>query len=43
MFPWAVVFRRIGLVAFLDMFLFVAILAAALAYAWKEGVFDWED
>jgi len=23
------------------MFLFVAILAAALAYAWKEGVFDW--
>ena len=43
MFPWAVVFRRVGLVAFLDMFLFVAILAAALAYAWKEGVFDWED
>jgi NADH-quinone oxidoreductase subunit A len=43
MFPWAVVFRRVGLVAFLDMFLFVAILAAALAYAWKEGVFDWEE
>ena len=43
MFPWAVVFRRVGLIAFLDMFLFVAILAAALAYAWKEGVFEWED
>lgn len=43
MFPWAVVFKRLGLVAFLDMFVFIAILAAAIAYAWKEGAFDWED
>lgn len=43
MFPWAVAFRRIGLVAFLDMFVFFAILAAALAYAWREGALDWED
>jgi len=43
MFPWAVVFRRIGLVAFGDMFVFIAILAAAIAFAWKAGAFDWED
>ena len=43
MFPWAVVFRRLGLVAFLDMFVFIAILAAAIVFAWKEGAFDWED
>ena len=42
MFPWAVVFRRLGLVAFLDMFVFIAILTAAIAFAWKEGAFDWE-
>lgn len=42
MFPWAVVFRRLGLVAFLDMFVFIAILTAAIAYAWKEGAFEWE-
>ena len=42
MFPWAVVFKRLGLVAFLDMFVFIAILAVAIAYAWKEGAFDWE-
>ena len=42
MFPWAVVFKRVGLVAFLDMFVFVAILAAAIVFAWKEGAFDWE-
>lgn len=42
MFPWAVVFKRVGMVAFLDMFVFIMILAAALAFAWKEGAFDWE-
>jgi len=42
MFPWAVVFKREGLVAFFDMFVFIAILVAALVYAWKEKAFDWE-
>ncbi len=42
MFPWAVVFKRLGLVAFLDMFVFIAILVSAIAFAWKEGAFDWE-
>lgn len=42
MFPWAVVFKRFGLVGFLDMFVFIAILTAAIAFAWKEGAFDWE-
>jgi NAD(P)H-quinone oxidoreductase subunit 3 len=42
MFPWAVVYRQVGLVAFFDMFVFVAILASAIFFAWKEGVFDWE-
>ncbi len=42
MFPWAVVYKQVGLVAFFDMFVFVAILASAIFFAWKEGVFDWE-
>ncbi|MDQ6660926.1 MAG: NADH-quinone oxidoreductase subunit A [Chloroflexota bacterium] len=42
MFPWAVVFKKVGLVAFFDMFVFVAILAAAIFFAWKGGAFDWE-
>jgi NADH-quinone oxidoreductase subunit A len=42
MFPWAVVFKRVGLVAFFDMFVFVAILTSAIFFAWKEGAFDWE-
>jgi NADH-quinone oxidoreductase subunit A len=42
MFPWAVVFKKVGLVAFLDMFVFIAILTSAIFFAWKEGAFDWE-
>jgi NADH:ubiquinone oxidoreductase subunit 3 (subunit A) len=42
MYPWAVVFSRIGLEAFLDMFVFIAILLTAIVYAWRIGVFIWE-
>ncbi|HET8851025.1 MAG TPA: NADH-quinone oxidoreductase subunit A [Ktedonobacteraceae bacterium] len=42
MFLWAVVYKQVGLVAFFDMFVFVAILASAIFFAWKKGAFDWE-
>lgn len=31
-----------ALFIFLDLFVFVGILAAAFAYAWKKGVLQWE-
>ena len=37
MYPWAVAFRRVGLTAFGDMLVFVAILGVALAYMWRTG------
>lgn len=40
MFPWAVAYLRVGTVAFWDMFVFAAILAVGLVYAWKRGAFD---
>lgn len=43
MFPWAVAFRQEGLIGLIDMFIFIGILASALAFAWKAGAFDWED
>lgn len=42
MFPWAVAFRRTGLVGLIDMFVFTAILVSAIWFAWKGGAFDWE-
>lgn len=42
MYPWAVVFASIGMEAFGDMFVFIAILSAGIAYAWKMKGLEWE-
>ena len=41
LFPWAVVFRDVGLIALLEVGLFVAILLLGLLYAWKRGALKW--
>jgi len=41
LYPWAVVFRRLGLLAFVEAFIFIVILLTGLAYLWKEGDLDW--
>ncbi len=42
MYPWAVVFADIGMKAFLDMFVFIAILSSGIAYSWGMGGLKWE-
>ena len=42
MYPWATVFADLGLAAFLDMLVFIALLSAGIAYAWSMGGFEWE-
>ena len=37
MYPWAVVFKEVGLVALLDMGVFLAILFLGLLYGWSQG------
>jgi len=40
--PWIVVFRELGMVAYIEMMIFIAILVVGLIYAWKKGVFEWQ-
>ena len=40
LFPWAVKFQKLGF-AFVEMLIFIAILALGLWYAWKEGALEW--
>lgn len=42
MYPWGVVFRDLGVAAFLDMLVFIALLSAGIAYAWGMGGLRWE-
>jgi len=39
--PWAVVFRELGLLAYLEGLVFIAILVVALAYVWSKGDLEW--
>ena len=41
LFPWAVVFGQLGLFAFVEMMIFVAILLVGLAYLWAKGDLEW--
>ncbi len=42
LFPWAVVFQQIGLIAMIEMGLFLLLLVIGFAYVWKKGALEWE-
>ena len=42
MFPWAVVFHKLGLLGLIEMGVFIAILLVGYAYVWKKGALEWE-
>jgi NADH:ubiquinone oxidoreductase subunit 3 (subunit A) len=39
--PWAVVFKKLGLLAFVEGLVFIGILVVALAYVWRKGDLEW--
>jgi len=42
LYPWAVVFDKIGFFAYIEMMLFIIILLVGYIYAWKKDAFDWD-
>lgn len=41
-FPWAVMFRALGLFGFVEMVVFIAILLVGYVYVVKKGALEWE-
>ncbi len=41
-FPWTVVYRRLGLFGFVEMVVFLGILMLGLLYIWRKGGLEWE-
>ena len=41
LYPWAVAFHRLGVLAFIEALIFITILLVALAYAWRKGALEW--
>jgi NADH-quinone oxidoreductase subunit A len=42
LFPWAVAYRKLGLVGLVEMGVFLGILLVGFWYAWKKGALEWE-
>ena len=42
LFPWAVVFKDIGIVALIEMLTFLLLLVLGFVYCWKKGALEWE-
>jgi NADH-quinone oxidoreductase subunit A len=42
LFPWAVAFKKLGLVGLIEMTVFIAILVVGFWYAWKKGALEWD-
>ena len=41
LYPWALVFDKIGLYALIEMLLFIVVLLIGYIYAWKKEAFEW--
>ena len=41
-FPWAVIFRSLGIVGLVEMGIFLGLLVLGFVYAWKKGALEWE-
>ncbi len=42
LYPWALVYDKIGIFAVVEMFLFIFLLLVGYAYAWRKEALEWE-
>ncbi|MEW6720704.1 MAG: NADH-quinone oxidoreductase subunit A [Thermodesulfobacteriota bacterium] len=42
LYPWAILFRSMGILGFIEMAVFAGILLVGLFYVWKKGALEWQ-
>ncbi|MBU1698593.1 MAG: NADH-quinone oxidoreductase subunit A [Candidatus Eisenbacteria bacterium] len=42
LFPWGVLFKKLGVPGLWEMILFLAVLVVGLIYVWRKGALEWE-
>ncbi len=42
LYPWAVAFRQVEIYGFVEVVVFVIILAIGLLYAWRKNALEWK-
>jgi NADH-quinone oxidoreductase subunit A len=41
LYPWAVVYRELGMLGFVEMLLFMILVLSGFYFVWKKGALDW--
>jgi NADH-quinone oxidoreductase subunit A len=41
LYPWALIYRSLGVFGFVEMVVFMGLLGGGFVYAWKAGALDW--
>ncbi len=41
LYPWAVVYRELGVLGLIEMGVFLGVLIVGFVYAWDNGALDW--
>ena len=42
LYPWALIFRKLGVFGFVEMAVFIGLLGGGFVYAWKIGALEWQ-
>ena len=42
LYPWATVFRDLGMRGFVEMAAFIGVLLVGFVYCWRRGALDWD-
>jgi NADH-quinone oxidoreductase subunit A len=42
MYPWAIIYKRLGMFGIMEMAVFIVILFVGYIYVWKKGALEWE-
>jgi len=42
LYPWAIVFEKLGIIGLVEMMVFIALFLVAYVYAWRKGALEWD-
>jgi NADH-quinone oxidoreductase subunit A len=42
LYPWAIIFRQLGLFGLIEMGIFLGMLVIGFVYVWKKGALEWD-
>jgi len=42
LYPWAILYKKLGVFGLVEMGLFIVILFVGYIYVWKKGALEWE-